>query len=82
MPDNIEPFPPNRVLAQKFRQAADHLEKRNRVLQVLDVKLFLLSALNDLDRELDYGSPGKGLDDLLRSRDRPINADEDWGGVA
>ena len=26
----------------------------------------ILAALNDLDRELDCGNPGKGIDDLLK----------------
>ena len=55
----------NHDLAKKFREAADYLERRDRVLQVQDVKFFLLAMLNDIDRAQSYGNPGKGIDDLL-----------------
>ncbi len=60
----------NIELATLFRKAADHLAGSPlRELPIDNVKLFLLSALNDLDRAVDYGRPGLGLDDLLRKRD-------------
>ncbi len=60
----------NLELATLFRKAADHLAGSPlRELPIDNVKLFLLSALNDLDRAADYGKPGLGLDDLLRKRD-------------
>jgi len=55
-----------RMLASKLRFAADCLEREG----VNDVRLWTsrevcLAALNDIDRALDYGRPGKGIDDLL-----------------
>jgi hypothetical protein len=60
-------------LARKFRAAADALEKpgRNERFTQMDVKFFLLAALNDCDRALDYGNPGAGIDRLLQSANSP-----------
>ncbi len=56
----------NLELATLFRKAADHLAGSPlRELPIDNVKLFLLSALNDLDRAADYGKPGAGIDELL-----------------
>jgi hypothetical protein len=61
-------FPPDcrEDLALKFEQAAKSLRAdRQERFGLLDVKFFLLAALNDVDRSLDYGRPGLGLDQLL-----------------
>ena len=73
MPDVIT-LPNHLWLASTFRQAARHLEKAT-PLSLLDVKFYLLSALNDIDRALDYGKPGDGLNEML-GKDRPINAED------
>jgi hypothetical protein len=54
-----------RELAKQFRLAADSIERRNSEIAVQDAKDWLLAALNDCDRTLDYGRPGAGLDRLL-----------------
>lgn len=64
MPDSMHNAQLNIELAGKFREAANHLDKCT-PLGLLDVKLFLLSALNDTDRALDYGNPGAGINQLL-----------------
>jgi hypothetical protein len=61
-------FPPDsrEDLALKFEQAAKSLRAdRQERFGLLDVKFFLLAALNDTDRALDYGHPGAGIDQLL-----------------
>lgn len=56
-------------IVRKFRECADALEKdRIERFALADVKFFLLAALNDVDRALDYGRTGKGIDDLLEER--------------
>jgi hypothetical protein len=61
-------FPPDcrEDLARTFEEAAaslraDRLER----FALLDVKFFLLAALNDTDRALNFGRPGAGIDQLL-----------------
>jgi hypothetical protein len=64
-------FPPDcrEDLALKFEQAAKSLRAdRQERFGLLDVKFFLLAALNDTDRALDYGHPGAGIDQLLGER--------------
>ena len=57
----------NIELATLFRKAADHLDSLPLEQLALDnVKFYLLSALNDVDRTRDYGKPGAGLDELLK----------------
>lgn len=59
-------------LIRKFRECADALERdRAEKFSLWDVKFFLLAALNDADRALDYGHPGRGIDDLLSNK--PVN---------
>lgn len=41
-----------------------------------DLKGGVLALLNDIDRALDYGNPGAGLDALLGSTSTPVNLDE------
>lgn len=45
-------------------------------LGLLDLKGGVLALLNDIDRELDYGKPGAGLDALLGVTTTPTNLDE------
>lgn len=52
-------------LARQFRLAADSIERRNSASSVRDAKYWLLAALNDCDRTLDYGNPGAGIDKML-----------------
>jgi hypothetical protein len=67
MPRDALPADHRAELARKFREAATALEAdRQERFALLDVKFFLLAALNDADRALDYGKPGAGLDYLLR----------------
>lgn len=41
-----------------------------------DLKHGVLALLDDIDRALDYGNPGAGLDALLGTTDRPTNLKE------
>lgn len=66
MPRDALPLDRRADLIRKFRECADALEKdRNERFAIMDVKFFLLAALNDVDMALEYGRPGKGIDDLL-----------------
>jgi hypothetical protein len=68
MPRDALPTDHRAELARKFREAATALEAdRMERFSLLDVKFFLLAALNDTDRALDYGNPAAGLDRLLQS---------------
>lgn len=58
-------------LIDKFREVANALaQDRDERFALLDVKFFLLAALNDVDRALAYGNPGAGIDDLLSTDGR------------
>lgn len=57
-----------RTLARALRRGAEHIEQ-NPILGVQDAKDTLLAALNDLDRELNYGNAGRGIDELLGKKE-------------
>ncbi len=40
-----------------------------------DVKDDMLTIVHDIDQTIDYGNPGAGIDQLLGSKDRPVNED-------
>jgi hypothetical protein len=67
-------------LAGKLRRAADELEKDGlHAIRLLDAHAIALAALNDINRERDYGRPGTGIDQLLGTLDRPINLEDARG---
>lgn len=45
-------------------------------LALWDLKYDVLALLSDIDRALDYGTPGAGLDARLGVTATPINLDE------
>ncbi len=71
MPDqNIAPETVARLerigLATKLRRAAAELEREGiNTIRLWDARGICLAALNDIDRELEYGRPGAGIDELL-----------------
>ncbi len=57
-------------VAAKLRAAADALDLDGmHLVRLLDAKLTLLAALNDIDRARSYGNPGAGLDELLSKKE-------------
>lgn len=53
-------------LAAKLRRAADELERQGvNFVRHWDARGICVAALNDIDRAIDYGRPGLGIDDLL-----------------
>jgi hypothetical protein len=53
-------------LATKLRRAVAELEREGvNEVRLWSARGIALAALNDIDRELDYGRPGAGIDELL-----------------
>lgn len=69
MPRDALPQDHRDELVRKFRECADTLEAdRDERFALLDVKYFLIAALNDCDRALSFGKPMPGLSHLMEER--------------
>ncbi len=58
------------ALAGKLDRAAAALRRDGlRSVRLLDAKSVVLAALDDIDWEQHYGNPGRGIDELLGTKE-------------